>query len=286
MSMPEPEGGLPFEAIQTRNLQKTLEVLGSANLKPARETFEQIGDKKTEKNVKRSTKMFQAMAQGGPKAAAMQKMIDLFQPLISIVEPFNKIFSGFVTAFLGGFIQPFMPLIGELTGELGKFIPLMKDAGRWFGDAIKWFVGEGGLLEVLEPVGGFFLGIGDSIAEMFGKVFDTIGGVGGGIAEGIEEMFDFGKGIINGFIDAINLAIDTINLIPGVTLDKIPKLAEGGIIQQTGVYMLGDNKSGTEMVLPLERAEEMGFGGGNEEEILNDIKFLLQEQNRRRGFRL
>jgi len=40
----------------------------------------------------------------------------------------------------------------------------------------------------------------------------------------------------------------------------VPALAEGGVIRGPGMYIGGDNFSGVEVVMPLERAGELGFG--------------------------
>jgi hypothetical protein len=44
-------------------------------------------------------------------------------------------------------------------------------------------------------------------------------------------------------------------------IPPIPELAKGGIIQGRQLALLGDNPSGTEAVIPLEKAGQMGFGG-------------------------
>ncbi|MAA64952.1 MAG: hypothetical protein CL581_09280 [Alteromonadaceae bacterium] len=48
-----------------------------------------------------------------------------------------------------------------------------------------------------------------------------------------------------------------------IKLPNIPKLAEGGIVTGPTLAMIGDNASGKEAVIPLEKAGQMGFGGGD-----------------------
>jgi hypothetical protein len=94
------------------------------------------------------------------------------------------------------------------------------------------------------------------------------------------------KGLINGIISLINGAIGAINKIGvdipdwvpefggkrfGFNLPKIPKLAEGGIIDKPTLAMVGE--AGREAVVPLENntawidklADKLGskMGGGN-----------------------
>lgn len=89
------------------------------------------------------------------------------------------------------------------------------------------------------------------------------------------------KGLYNSFRN-IALPVPKFNLgmtdsgIPGVKIPSlgfgvsmlslaglIPALAEGGIVTGPTLAILGDNRSRKEAVVPLERAGEMGFGGGS-----------------------
>ena len=61
--------------------------------------------------------------------------------------------------------------------------------------------------------------------------------------------------IINGFINAINFAINIINKIPGVNISKlskldVPKLAKGGVVSSATLAVVGEQ--GKEAVMPLE----------------------------------
>lgn len=110
------------------------------------------------------------------------------------------------------------------------------------------------------------------------KHWDTItGGVQAAktkITNFASGMFD---GIKNSFKTAINFVIKGWNALhfsvpsfsfAGITtpgfnlgLPQLPYLATGGIVTGPTLAMLGDNTSGREAVVPLERAGEMGFGG-------------------------
>ena len=61
--------------------------------------------------------------------------------------------------------------------------------------------------------------------------------------------------IINGFISAINFAIDIINAIPGVNIKRleklnVPQMAKGGVVDSATLAVIGER--GKEAVLPLE----------------------------------
>lgn len=95
----------------------------------------------------------------------------------------------------------------------------------------------------------------DPIVSAFKGFYNSVVG----IIEGVINGF---IGVINGFIRGVNMAIDAINLIPGVDLPglkqmetvSIPRLARGGIAYQPTQAIIGD--AGREAVLPLDRNTE------------------------------
>lgn len=104
----------------------------------------------------------------------------------------------------------------------------------------------------------FFIGMWDGIKKAVAAVGDFLGDV----FEGISKAF---KGFINFFISGINSVIGSLNklsvTIPdwvpefggkkfGFNINKIPKLAEGGVIDQPTLAMVGE--AGKEAVMPLE----------------------------------
>lgn len=109
----------------------------------------------------------------------------------------------------------------------------------------------------------------DGFREFFLKMWESIKSAGKGAAEFIGGVFEgvinTVKGIINGVISLINGAIGAINKISvkipdwvpefggkkfGFNLSKIPKLAEGGIVDRATLAMIGE--AGKEVVMPLE----------------------------------
>jgi len=109
------------------------------------------------------------------------------------------------------------------------------------------------------------------------------------------------KALPNIFLAALVGVMGAVQL--GIALRApMPSAAEGGIVSGPGLVMVGDNPSGREMLVPLERAEEMGFGGGGgrsytfnisvldgrglKELVRNDIIPLLEEANRNEYFQI
>ena len=79
------------------------------------------------------------------------------------------------------------------------------------------------------------------------------------VGKAVNAVLSVAVGLINGFLNAINLAIGAINLIPGVSIGKlglmeVPKMERGGILEKGQVGLLEGN--GAEAVVPLEKNTE------------------------------
>jgi phage-related protein len=111
--------------------------------------------------------------------------------------------------------------------------------------------------------------------------FDLAKGLMDGMVAGIKKAAGWTLGLAKDIINAITGFIN-VNLIepfndllefkipipfaPDIHVNPpdippIPELAKGGIITGPQLALLGDNPSGTEAVVPLEKAGQMGFGG-------------------------
>lgn len=114
--------------------------------------------------------------------------------------------------------------------------PLVKEGALAIGGAIK-----DGIVEGLEAAGGLVADVHNALAALL-------------------------EGAVNYVIDQVNDAVSfTIKnpLGPDVTVNppdiprvSLPRMAQGGVV------VAGDNPSGIEAIVPLERAHEFGFGGG------------------------
>lgn len=107
----------------------------------------------------------------------------------------------------------------------------------------------------------FFINMWDGIKKVGSSVADFIGGV-------FESTMGTVKGVINGVINLINGAIGAINKLKvdipdwvpqyggstfGLNIPKIPKLAQGGVVDRATLAMIGE--AGKEAVVPLERTD-------------------------------
>jgi phage-related protein len=135
---------------------------------------------------------------------------------------------------------------------------------------------------VVDWIGKYITPVIDKVAEGMKTAWEGVKSFFSTIWEGIKSIF---KGGVNWIIDKINWFIGKVNWaislynksvgqIPGsmpisYTFSKIPRLAQGGVIDDPTLAMLGE--SGKEVVMPLENntgwidelARKIGNGNGN-----------------------
>lgn len=102
----------------------------------------------------------------------------------------------------------------------------------------------------------FFGGLWNTIKQIFSNVGTAIAdGIKGAVSSAVNAVLRTAAKIINGFISAINFAIDIINAIPGVNISKlskleVPQMAKGGVVDSATLAVIGER--GKEAVMPLE----------------------------------
>ena len=209
------------------------------------------------------------------------KTIALFQSIwdnviAPIVEPFLEMLSWLWDKHLKGLVKEIGDFIGELiNGALEIYNKFIQPIVMW-------------LIEKLAPAWSFLSSlIVGVLGTVFGVISDVVGGiikVLKGIIEFITGIFtgnwkkawqgvqDIFKGLIdaiagifkapiNFIIDGINAFISGLNKIKipdwvpvvggkGFHIDKIPKLAQGGVVEKPTIAMVGE--AGKEAVVPLE----------------------------------
>ena len=143
------------------------------------------------------------------------------------------------------------PVAGFFTNLWEGIKNTFSSVGSWFGNIFTkaWE----GIKKAFSAVGSFFTGVWNTITGVFSKVGNVIGGaISNAVGKAVNAVLSTAVVIINGFIDAINLAINLINKIPGVnikTLKKleVPKMADGGFVENTGQLFIA-REAGPELV--------------------------------------
>ena len=176
-----------------------------------------------------------------------EQIVKIFTPVINFLkEVFTKAWNGVKNVFaaVGNFFVGVFNSIKNAFASVGTFF---KDT---FTNA--W----NGVKNVFNNVKSFFEGIWDKIKGVFSDIGTKISdAISGSVKTAINNVLGGAAKIINGFIDAINFAIDVLNAVPGVSISKlsrmeVPKLATGGIVDKATLAVVGER--GKEAVLPLE----------------------------------
>ncbi|MHA1211020.1 MAG: hypothetical protein ACTSSH_01035 [Candidatus Heimdallarchaeota archaeon] len=213
-----------------------------------------------------------------------------FLDMLGVLDPILKTLNGLLALFSGTLLKALMPafeklmalltspqminiitrvaeILGAILGPIIEiFVELLDDMMPYFEDLVDIFDAMKPLLiMVAKIIGGVFLeaikGIVNFLALMFGMGEDfTAAEIGGAIGAAIGGIVGaalatyIGQPMLGGVIGAF------IGSMIGTGIGGL-FMAEGGITRGRTSAVLGDNPSGIEMVVPLERAGEMGFGG-------------------------
>ena len=187
-------------------------------------------------------------------------------PLIipPLIEAIPDIIAGIIQALLKAIpqllataVKLFMSLVTAIPQILPKLLGALRDL----------------IQSALNSIGGLFKKVGTVIGDA----------IGGTVKKAINGVLSSAIKIINGFIGAINFAIDIINAIPGVNIKRlstldVPQLAQGGVIDSATLAVIGEQ--GKEAVVPLENnlewldklatmlSERLGGSGGADTPIV------------------
>jgi len=114
-------------------------------------------------------------------------------------------------------------VVGWFKGVWDGIVNVFSGVGNWFKNVFT--SAYNGVVNVFSKITGFFKGIWDSIKEIFSKVGQVIGNaITDTVKKAVNTVLSMAVKIINGFISAINIAIDVINAIPGVSISRLKKL--------------------------------------------------------------
>lgn len=303
-----------------RLLTQGLEASLGKSLEPLKDVAKQMGSSKFGKNAKTFGQSMKGMAAASVKGWALEQVMKLIEPFMKLLElleiPINALVALFTIMVSEIFIQ-LVPYMIEFAMWLMKLMPIFKKIGEFVGKVI--FVNFSLMLQLFVKLGKVIWALVKLIAEKltpawekfanFMKPFTTwlkntftplwvvikkafsilvqawkdsggkIFGKDGFIAKALEGLKKISKEIMNAIFTIINSVIGILNKIPGVDIGKIAMLAEGGVVTSPTLAMLGER--GTEAVVPLNRANQFGFGG--DPRILEELEEnnrLLRAQNK------
>lgn len=198
---------------------------------------------------------------------AILKIVDM------LVAPEN------LTLILNAAIQLLLALVQALPTIMTAFAEALPDL---ISSIIEFLTDPATIQMIIEAAIQLFMALVTAIPQIMGALLEAFGKLFSDMWNGLSKIFkdfagDFGKGVANAIIHAINGAIsfiegmintpiniingaiDVINAIPGVnighvqtiTLGRIPELATGGIVTGPTNAIIGE--AGKEAVIPLEQ---------------------------------
>jgi len=178
--------------------------------------------------------------------AAMEKITDLFVQII----------------------DPLMPIIDAIMAVLDPIFAILSPILKLIGDLNSLIMGA--LTPALKAIGLQFQGIADFWTGVFNLDFDMM----------ITGLRKIGKSILDFVLSPFEAAIGLLNKIPGVDIPTVGSftsnlvgLAEGGVVTKPTTALIGEGGE-PEAVVPLSKAQEMGFGSSEE---IKQTNALLKE---------
>lgn len=191
-----------------------------------------------------------------------------------------------VVQFFGAIFQSaWNGIMAIWNGVVWYYTTIWNGIKAVFGVVAGFFIGVfttawNGIKNVFSGVFGFFAGVWNGIVGIFKGVGDAIGGaISGAVKWAINGVLGFAVGMINGFIDMINIAIGIINAIPGVHIGKleklnVPRFETGGIVgpQGGGSLIWAGDGGENEWIVPESKmaslvdkinSQTSGTGGNN-----------------------
>ena len=232
----------------------------------------------------------------------IEKAIKPMMPALKVVTDIIGVLVDIIGGALGPIIETLMTptmMIAELFGDIGDMITELLPEGTEMGN-IFGTIGEilGTIVSIyllpMQIVIRTIIGLVRNMMTAFGgikKIFegDILGGLKD-IASGfIGIVLTPFQVIVDLVIGALNLAIKAANKIPFVDIPKVPEydlkslvgLKDGGIVEPSpqGTPALIGEGGEAEAVIPLSKAGEMGFGGGDMTETNKLLKQLISAVN-------
>lgn len=168
-------------------------------------------------------------------------LVPLLAVIGYIIEPLTAMLNAILTPLLGLLGELIKPLLEILNECLKPIMKVIKDFYAWSANYGK---------KAWNWLSGFFNFVAQNIGTKLSSVFNSFGNVVARVWESIKASFRNG---VNFWINALNTLIRGLNMlkvpdwvtnatgIRGVNIREIPMLAEGGVIEQSGRVLVGEN---------------------------------------------
>lgn len=174
------------------------------------------------------------------------------------IDSFSGWIYGIWKSIVNGIVNVFSPVVNFFVNIVKKVKKPFEIIPKFFYNKFKeaW----DNTVKIFSKVGSFFGGIISTITKTFSTVGSTVANaIGSAFKLAINSVIGTIEGALNLIPNAINGAIDSINMLPGVSISTIPtislpRLAKGGVLKKGQIgFLEGD---GDEAVVPLSQNTE------------------------------
>jgi DNA-binding XRE family transcriptional regulator len=208
-------------------------------------------------------------------AAAQAKMGELFVALLEPLMPLIDTIIGLVNEIMPPIMKAIQPVFDILSLIIDVLLPILTPTIEAFGAFVENLFG--GIGDILSGIVDLFTG---NFEEGFKKIASGLISI---FVSPIQYAVDLVVGIVNGIIRGVNKIpyvdiseLETPDLIGGAK--AMVGLAEGGIVTAPTTALIGEGGE-PEAVVPLSKANSMGFGGSGEETnaLLRELISLMKQ---------
>lgn len=254
-----------------------------------------------------------------PALFVLEQLMKLIEPLMILLEPIAIIFdilSGLFSVLAGEILKSLVESLQPLFTMLISLMPVFAEIGKIIGELIATILKPlMGIFEALSPIISVIMKIIvellkvaliplkiifeviGAILEPFlpilkklSPIFELLGNILAwviriGMLPLIAAVYGIGIAIaalINFFTFGLVDAVGAWNGLMLPIMASLVGLAEGGVVTKPTLALIGEGRE-PEMVTPLSKAKQMGFGGGSDEQLMGvneKLETLIQIQKR------
>jgi phage-related minor tail protein len=183
-------------------------------------------------------------------AAVVGPVLLVLGKLVAIIGSIIKV-GGILTAVIGGISLPMLAVIAAIAGVIAIGVLLFRNwdtvkqkaSDTWSSVATAFSTAWESMKAVARSIGNFIIGYYNAIISGVERAINAIGGA----INGIPSIS------IPQWVPKFGGNKYSIPNIPTVSFPKIPALAEGGIVRQATLALIGEG--GPEAVIPLDRLD-------------------------------
>ena len=179
-----------------------------------------------------------------PIKLILSTVITVMSQIMSAISPIIAFIANIITQVM----NKITPIISFVSGVIASVISVIKPISSTVSNVFNSVFNT--VSKIMSKVSSKVTGVFNAIKTAWKGLTGFVSGVFDGIGSAVDSLVRGVKGTINSVIGGINGAIGVINLIPGVNIGKIPKLAHGTDNWQGGFAYMNEGGRGELTYLP------------------------------------